>query len=96
MPVLMNSRSWEPRPAPSARTLKNLKAVVLLRFRQAAAEGRLRDLFDDAGYRGELLGWRDHTFKSFAYNTDTVSLPLPQSLIIEEKWQRRKRTGRGT
>lgn len=81
-------------PASTQRgAVKNLKAAVLLRLRQAAETGALTDFLDDAGYTSELTFF-NHQIKleSNILDSETVSVALPSQLINLDR-SRRPTTG---
>jgi hypothetical protein len=79
-------------PATTQRGAKrNLKDAVLPRFREAAQEGTLQTVLDDAGYAGMLIGSGDITLECHILETDTITLPLPRQLSALDRAARKRR-----
>lgn len=78
-------------PATTQRGAKRkLKNAVLARFRQAAQDGKLETLLDDAGYAGMLIGSGDITLECHILDTDTITLPLPRNLSALDRAAKKK------
>ncbi len=78
-------------PATTQRgAIKKLKAAVLARLRQAAEAGGLEALLDDAGYYGMHIHYPDlkSPIECRVFNTETVFLPVPRSLVLTSKRNR--------
>jgi hypothetical protein len=73
------------------RAIRKLKDAVLARFRQAATEGKLAALLDDAGYHGDMIYRPETTLEDYAFNRETISVPLPHTLPMIDRAARRKR-----
>jgi hypothetical protein len=81
-------------PATTQRgAIKKLKTLILARFQQAAEEGCLKAFLDDAGYAGILIHSSDlkNPIECHVFNTDTVLLPVPQSLARASKRNRMRK-----
>ena len=70
--------------------IRKLKDAVLARFREAAAQGRLATILDDAGYHGDMIYWNGITLQYHTFNSETVFLPLPRTLSAIDRAARRK------
>ena len=79
-------------PATTQRGAKRkLRETVLARFHEAAQDGKLQDLLDDAGYAGMLIGSGPVTLECHILDTDTITLPLPRRLSALDRAARKKK-----
>ena len=79
-------------PASTQRSaIKKLKDAVLAAMRQAATDGRLASVLEDAGYISDLLFMGNSVLNCHVFgDSETVSLPLPNQLATIDRNARRK------